>query len=93
VVGTIIVVQVSDKLYGKFRSCDKQYLLFVVLCYEPGLPKFSGFVFVLLFLVVFCYRLSWLFFFLVFVAIGACIPLLYLAIIEDAQSLDSLSFV
>ncbi len=34
-------------------------LLFVVLCYEPGLPKFSGFVFVLLFLVVFCYRLSW----------------------------------
>jgi hypothetical protein len=59
VVGTIIVVQVSSKLYGKFRCCDKQYLLFVVLCYEPGLPKFSGFVYVLLFLVVFCYRLSW----------------------------------
>ncbi len=58
-VGTIIVVQVSSKLYGKFRSCDKQYLLFVVLCYEPGLSSFSGFVFVWLFLVVFCYRLSW----------------------------------
>jgi hypothetical protein len=43
VVGTIIVVQVSSKLYGKFRSCDKQYLLFVVLCYQPGLSRFFQF--------------------------------------------------
>jgi hypothetical protein len=44
VVGTIIiVVQVSSKLYGKFRCCDKQYLLFVVLCNEPGFSRFFRF--------------------------------------------------
>jgi hypothetical protein len=31
------------KLYGKFRSCDKQCLLFVVLCNQPGLSRFLRF--------------------------------------------------
>ncbi len=96
VVGTIIVVvQVSSKLYGKFRCCDKQYLLFVVLCNEPGFSRFFRFRFCFAFFscVLLSTFLVIFFFWCSFVAIGACIPLLCLAIIEDAQSLDSLLFV